>query len=108
MARIKDIEFNNFRNFKNLKISFDNNLNILFGDNGSGKTNILEGISLIAKGKGIRNANIQNLINKEERNFLIKNNLEIKNKFDINIYSEKKDDKYKKLLKSMMIYLEIH
>ena len=100
MARIKDIEFNNFRNFKNLKISFDNNLNILFGDNGSGKTNILEGISLIAKGKGIRNANIQNLINKEESNFLIKNNLEIKkNKFDISIYSEKKDDKYKKIIK---------
>ncbi len=100
MARINDIKFNNFRNFKNLKISFDNNLNILFGDNGSGKTNILEGISLIAKGRGIRNVNIQNLIQKEESNFLIKNRIDIKkNKFDIEIYPEKKNDKFKKIIK---------
>ena len=72
MAKIKNIEFYNFRNFKNFKTSFDNNLNILFGDNGCGKTNILEGISLIAKGKGIRNSNIINLIKKQEDNFLIK------------------------------------
>ena len=63
---------------KILKLSFDNKLNILFGDNGCGKTNILEGISLIAKGRGIRNSNISNLIKKKEDNFLIKNNLEIK------------------------------
>ena len=66
-----------FRNFKNFKTSFNNKLNILFGDNGCGKTNILEGISLIAKGKGLRNSNILNLIKKQEENFLIKNNLEI-------------------------------
>ena len=72
------MNFNNFRNFKNFKTSFDNKLNILFGDNGCGKTNILEGISLIAKGRGIRNSNIINLIKKKEDNFLIKNNLEIK------------------------------
>ena len=49
MAKINNIHFNNFRNFTNYKISFDKKLNILFGENGCGKTNILEGISLIAK-----------------------------------------------------------
>ena len=78
MAKIKNIEFNNFRNFKNFSTTFDNKLNILFGDNGCGKTNILEGISLIAKGRGIRNSNIPNLIKKKEDKFLIKNNLEDK------------------------------
>lgn len=77
MARIKNIEFYNFRNFKSYKTLFDNKLNILFGDNGCGKTNILEGISLISKGRGIRNANIANLIKKDQDNFFIKNNLEI-------------------------------
>ena len=69
MVKINNIEFNNFRNFKNFKTSFDNNLNILFGDNGCGKTNILEGLSLVAKGRGIRNSNIYNLIKKKKKIF---------------------------------------
>ena len=100
MVKIKNIEFSNFRNFKNYKTAFHNKLNILFGDNGCGKTNILEGISLIAKGRGIRNSSILNLIKKEENNFLIQNNLEInKNNFHIQIMSEKKNDKFKKIIK---------
>ncbi len=99
MAKIKNIELKNFRNFNNFKTSFDHKLNILFGDNGCGKTNILEGISLIAKGRGIRNSNLFNLIKKNEENFFINNNLEIqKNNFDINIYTEKKDNKFKKII----------
>ena len=100
MAKINNIEFNNFRNFKFFKSSFDNKLNILFGDNGCGKTNILEGISLIAKGRGIRNSNITNLIKKKENNFFIINNLDIKkSNFDIKIYTEQKNDKFKKIVK---------
>ena len=67
MAKIKNIQLFNFRNFKNYKTTFDDKLNILFGDNGSGKTNILEGISLIAKGRGIRNSSIVDLIKKKTR-----------------------------------------
>ena len=100
MPKIKNIEFKNFRNFTNYKKSFDNKVNILFGDNGSGKTNILEGISLMAKGRGIRNSNIYNLIKKNEENFLIKNSLEIENNnTNITILSEKKNNKYKKVIK---------
>ena len=39
---IQSIELNNFRNYENLQISFDEGTNILFGDNAQGKTNILE------------------------------------------------------------------
>jgi len=39
---IKSIELNNFRNYENLEIHFDNGTNILYGDNAQGKTNILE------------------------------------------------------------------
>ena len=100
MAKINYIELNNFRNFKNYKITFKNKVNILIGDNGAGKTNILEGISLMTKGRGIRNASIYNLINKNEDNFLIKNNLEIKkNYYDIEIFSENKNDNLKKKIK---------
>ena len=100
MAQIKSIEFKNFRNFENFKISFDNKINILFGKNGCGKTNILEGISLIAKGKGIRNSNISNLIKKNADNFRIINNLDIKkNNYDIEVFTDKINDKLKKIIK---------
>ena len=100
MANIKTIELSNFRNFNSFKISFDNKLNILFGNNGCGKTNILEGISLIAKGRGIRNSSISDLIMNGEDNFLIKNKLEINNNnYDIQILTEKKNDKFKKIIK---------
>ena len=77
MAIVKNINLSNFRNFRNLNLSFDDKINIFFGQNGCGKTNILEAISLIAKGRGIRNSSIFNLISKNKDNFLIKNNLEI-------------------------------
>ncbi len=100
MAKIVNIELKNFRNFIDFETSFDDKINILFGSNGCGKTNILEGISLIAKGRGIRNAIILNLIKKEKDNFFIKNILEIKNNnFDIEIFAENKDGKLKKIIK---------
>ena len=100
MVKIKNIHFNNFRNFTNYKLSFEEKLNIFFGKNGCGKTNILEGISLNSKGRGIRNSSISNLIKKKEHNFLIKNNLEIKkNNFNVEIFTENKRDKFKKIIK---------
>ena len=100
MAKINNINFKNFRNFTNYRLSFDKKLNILFGQNGCGKTNILEGISLNSKGRGIRNSNIANLIKKKENNFLIKNNLEIKNNsFDVEIFTENKNEKLKKIIR---------
>ncbi len=100
MAKINNIHFHNFRNFTNYKLSFDKKLNIFFGKNGCGKTNILEGISLNAKGRGIRNSSISNLIKKKESNFKIQNTFEIQNNiFDIEIHSEKNEDKYKKIIK---------
>ena len=100
MAIVKNINLINFRNFSNLNLSFDEKLNIFFGKNGCGKTNILEAISLISKGRGIRNSSIFNLIKKNKDNFLIKNNLEIKyNNFNISITTENKNDKLKKIVK---------
>ena len=100
MAIVKNINLSNFRNFRNLNLSFDDKINIFFGQNGCGKTNILEAISLIAKGRGIRNSSIFNLISKNKDNFLIKNNLEIKyDNYNIEIFSENKNSTLKKIIK---------
>lgn len=42
------VRFNNFRNIKPREISWSPGLNLLTGKNGSGKTNVLEGINIIS------------------------------------------------------------
>ena len=43
---IKSIELQNFRNYEDLNVSFDEGTNIFYGDNAQGKTNILEAVYL--------------------------------------------------------------
>ena len=50
----KEIEFNSFRNIENEKIVFSDGINVIYGENAQGKTNILEGIYLFARGKSFR------------------------------------------------------
>ena len=46
---IKSIELQNFRNYEDLNISFDEGTNILFGDNAQGKTNLTEAIWMLGR-----------------------------------------------------------
>ncbi len=69
MGYFKKIVLNNFRNFQNYENNFSNSCNVLYGKNGSGKTNILESLSLFSKGRGIRNDNLNNLIKLKESKF---------------------------------------
>ena len=99
MVKINNISLKNFRNFNSFNYSFGKKANIFFGENGTGKTNLLESISLIYKGRGIRNSLIPNLIRRNEKNFLIKSSLEInKINYDIEIFTKKINDKFKKIL----------
>lgn len=44
--KILSLELKNFRNYESASVRFDNGLNVLFGKNASGKTNMLESIYL--------------------------------------------------------------
>ncbi|MFM2277863.1 MAG: replication and repair protein RecF, partial [Pseudomonadota bacterium] len=46
----------NFRNYGALSLRFDGRHVVLTGDNGSGKTNLLEAISFLSPGRGLRRA----------------------------------------------------
>ena len=59
---IKSLELDNYRNYKNLKIDFDKGVNILYGNNAQGKTNILEAIYLAATTKSHRGTNDRDII----------------------------------------------
>ena len=51
---IKSIELTTFRNIEGEKIEFSPTVNVIHGANAQGKTNIIEGIYLFARGKSFR------------------------------------------------------
>ena len=53
---IKSASFENFRNIGRFDFEFDPKMNIIFGKNAQGKTNVIEGIYLFAGGKSFRHA----------------------------------------------------
>lgn len=52
--RVDKVSYRSFRNIENAVIEFDDKVNVLLGNNAEGKTNALEGIYLLASGKGFR------------------------------------------------------
>lgn len=65
---VKELTLYNFRNFTNLKLSLSPGVNIFLGNNGQGKTNLLESIYLIAKGQSFRPSQVSTFINKDTHN----------------------------------------
>lgn len=59
---IKKIKLNNFRNYENQEITLDKKINVIYGNNGEGKTNILESIFVCALGKSFRTSKEKELI----------------------------------------------
>src|SRR5215204_276518 len=55
-ARIRRLSLSNFRSYRAASITVDAKLAVLVGPNGAGKTNLIEAISLLAPGRGLRRA----------------------------------------------------
>jgi len=90
---IKKIKLNNFRNYNEQEINLNKNINIFYGDNGEGKTNIIEAIFLCSIGKSFRTSKDKELIKFEKESASIYLEYERKDrdgkiKIDIN---DKKD-----------------
>lgn len=65
---LKSINVTNFRNYKDLSIDFGPNINIIYGNNAQGKTNLLESIYFLALTKSHRSFIDDNLIMEGEKN----------------------------------------
>ena len=53
---IRGLALNDFRNYASLTLDLEHGLIVFSGDNGAGKTNLLEAISLLSPGRGLRRA----------------------------------------------------
>jgi len=101
--RIEKLILNNFRNHKYLKLDITKNIVLIYGQNGSGKTSVLESISLFDSSNGFRASNLGELVNDDHKgplemfgvNILIRD----KNNFiKAGIGLKKIIDKYKKII----------
>jgi DNA replication and repair protein RecF len=58
-VRIARLTLTNFRSYRAASLAVDRDLVVLAGPNGAGKTNLLEAISLLAPGRGLRRAMLE-------------------------------------------------
>lgn len=65
---IKKIKISNFRNYKYAEINLNNKINIFYGENAQGKTNIIESIYLCSIGKSFRTSKEKEMIKFGEEN----------------------------------------
>jgi DNA replication and repair protein RecF len=89
---VKKLELLNYRNYEYLNIDFDSGINILYGDNAQGKTNILEALYMSGTSKSHKNAKDKETIKfgEEEahiKTIVLKNDIEYK--IDIHLKSHK-------------------
>ncbi|MEW9501188.1 DNA replication/repair protein RecF [Jeotgalibacillus marinus] len=59
---IEQLELVHYRNYDGLKVEFDNNVNVILGENAQGKTNVMESIYVLAMAKSHRTSNDKDLI----------------------------------------------
>ncbi|GAB4436399.1 MAG: DNA replication/repair protein RecF [bacterium] len=89
----------NFRNFYKTETTFNKGLNVFFGRNGQGKTNLTEALLLVTRGKSFRKSKREELIRYGEKEAIIETAID-KNRIKIHI------DKHNKrtLLNNKLLY----
>lgn len=93
---IETLALYDYRNYHSLNFKFSNKLNIIIGNNGEGKTNILESIYVLAITKSFRDQEMENLINFNQPYSIMKCNLnknKKKQELKIELYRDKKQKK---------------
>ncbi|MBR6918429.1 MAG: DNA replication/repair protein RecF [Clostridia bacterium] len=58
----KEISFSNFRNIEEERVSFSDGINVLWGKNAQGKSNVLEAVYYFARGRSFRGAHDRDMI----------------------------------------------
>ena len=94
--KASNLSLYNFRNYENEEITFGDEVNIIYGDNGMGKTNILEGVYYFSYGRSFRSSGREVIKEgeKESRIALCFENNERKYEGEIKFLSGKRKEIY--------------
>jgi len=68
---LKYLEIQHLRNIEQTKLEFSSSINFIIGPNASGKTSLLEAISLICQGRSFRTTRIDQLIQHTQKGMLL-------------------------------------
>jgi DNA replication and repair protein RecF len=82
---LNNLELINFRNYKSVKLNFKNSTILVVGDNGQGKTNLLESIHYISSGKSHRTSDQDELINWDSDYAILRASLSSKQLIEIEL-----------------------
>lgn len=66
MSYIASLRLSDFRNYAALDVAFGPEPVVLYGPNGSGKTNLLEALSFLSPGRGLRRAKVSDLARRHD------------------------------------------
>ncbi len=67
--KVKGFKAENFRNIASCNIEFTDGVNLIYGGNALGKTNVIEGIYLFSRGRSFRTANERDMVKYGEEGF---------------------------------------
>jgi len=73
---VKTLNINNLRNLSSVQFEPDPGLNCFIGENGAGKTSILEALVVLSKGRSFRTGQVSSLIGPDSNNFQVIGNIE--------------------------------
>ncbi|PHA00460.1 DNA replication/repair protein RecF [Bacillus pseudomycoides] len=76
---ITELHLQNYRNYEQLNLSFEDKVNVIIGENAQGKTNLMEAIYVLAMAKSHRTSNDRELIRWDEDCGKIKGRLQKRN-----------------------------
>ncbi len=106
---LKNISIRRFRNYSELDLELNDKINIFYGQNGEGKTNILESIYVLALTKSHRSFIDNNLIKTGEESAIIKGTIKKDMSYNLEIFLGKTKKQVKidnKLESKLADYIE--
>ncbi len=77
--KVKSFKAENFRNIEKCDIRFTDGVNLIYGANALGKTNVIEGIYLFSRGRSFRTATEKDMVRYGEEGFRLSLEYEDKN-----------------------------
>ncbi len=92
IMELTNIKLTNFRNYDDLEVKFSNKYNIIYGNNASGKTNLVEAIYLLALTKSFRINTDKIMIKKGKKKLIVEGKIKtkVKTSYKVSIDSNSK------------------